>query len=743
MQQRKWLWRTPLLFVGLIALATLYTSLAAPPAQTVTTLRLGFLEGSGAPGDLGLRLAVDQINRAGGMSGPDGTSYRLEIVYPPRPPLVAEDVPPILESFRNQGVTAIIGPVNNALALPNLEPLARAGVPILTLATSDTLTDVDVTNNIMRMRAAERFYSYGLVDVLINDLSYSRIALIQTDVDSTEALLIFEQGMINNGQTPVAKLQRLDGSTLTEDAAEILQAAPDAVVMWGPPQDAATLLQTLRAGNFQGGFAYRDALEAIQGGFIPARLGSGMIGATSWAYTTPNEVSHTFLVDYVTTYNAIPNGIEAAAYDSVWILRRQIEVAGPEMPGLYEGLLQTPTLVSIQGRLEPLSYGNGDFARHVMVYSIGDRGGPQILVRYADNFRVPDDDLIAEDTPRLVGMLGTLTFTPSPSPIPSETPIPSATPSQVTITVNLPTANIRSGPGTDFERIGTLEEGEQMPVVGGNEDFSWFVIMYRGNQAWISEDVVDVFDPGNLLAQLPVIQPVIVTTPIVAGTPAPSNGVDLIVSNIVLSPAQPVPGQAFAAQVTVSNIGNAAAGAFVVGTTFEPGSVPASATVNSLDPGATLTVSLPATVFGTGAFTTSVVVDSTNSVIEANENNNIFTFSYRIDYPVIAEVQAFAVPVNVGIDLAGGTGDLLWTGFSLETQNGAAFGTIANAVYESVFYSAIDYNSIFLVSLADSQVQQNALFSVRTAEGRRGVIRIDGRAGTGLTISFRIYSDTP
>jgi hypothetical protein len=113
----------------LLALTQLAHLVRAEPAHQVVTLNLGFLQAPGTPGDYGVRLAVDQINRAGGIVGPDGTRYGLQIIYPATPPFIPEDVPAALRFLTSQGVIAIIGPSDNRLALPNLEPLARAGVP--------------------------------------------------------------------------------------------------------------------------------------------------------------------------------------------------------------------------------------------------------------------------------------------------------------------------------------------------------------------------------------------------------------------------------------------------------------------------------------------------------------------------------------------------------------------------------------------------------------------------------------
>ncbi|NDJ85041.1 MAG: ABC transporter substrate-binding protein [Chloroflexi bacterium] len=732
--------------IVMLVLATLVLSTAAEPAsQTVVPLRIGFLEGQGAPGDFGVRLAVSQINATGGITGPDGTRYRLEMVYPRRPPVVAEDIPEALRDLNAQDVIAIIGPVDNRFALPNLEPLARAGVPVLTLASSDTLTDVDVTNNIMRMRAAERYYSRAIADFLVDQQGYTRIAIIQTDVESTEALLIFEQTLREDGLTPTVKIQRLDTSTLEADAAEILQSGSEAVVMWGPPQDAAQLLQILRTANYRGEVVYRDVLEGIQNEQVPLRLAEGVVGVTAWAYTTPGDISRLFLLDYVTAFNAIPGGAEAAAYDALWILRRQIEESGPQMPELYEGLLQTPTVVAVQGRLEPLQYGNGDFARHVSVYEITDLGGPRLLARYANDVQLPDSELQTASEPRIVGMIGTLTFTPSPSAIPTETFTPSATPDRVQIVVNRPIVNVRSGPGTDFEKIGELNQGDRLSVIGSNQDFTWWAIQYRGQTAWVAASVVEVFDPGGMVVSLPIIQPDATSAVVLPPglTSEPSSPVDLYIENVVLVPAQLVPGQPFTAQVTVRNQGTVGAGGFLVAATFQPGNIPTSAVVNEVVAGGSTVVNLSPLVNGTGAFTVTVIVDSGNSVPESNEGNNLYPLSYRVDFPLLAQVQSLTLPVGLQIDMAGGTNDIGWTGAALEAVNGARLGVITNATFDTIFYDRIDPAALNQTAIGADQLQRGVLLGVITAEGRRAVLRIDRREGDTITVSFRVYNDSP
>ncbi|MEA3345387.1 MAG: SH3 domain-containing protein [Chloroflexota bacterium] len=91
--------------------------------------------------------------------------------------------------------------------------------------------------------------------------------------------------------------------------------------------------------------------------------------------------------------------------------------------------------------------------------------------------------------------VATLTPTPTPAPTPTPTPTPRPpTPTPIT-TPSLPDGvvmeevtklNVRSGPSTDFERVGQLTEGEEIEVTGSTEKKDWLQILYQGKKRWVS-----------------------------------------------------------------------------------------------------------------------------------------------------------------------------------------------------------------------------------------------------------------
>ena len=134
------------------------------------------------------------------------------------------------------------------------------------------------------------------------------------------------------------------------------------------------------------------------------------------------------------------------------------------------------------------------------------------------------------------------TFTPAPAqpmivvPTPTPvTPVPSPTPTlvvedghavnpggDVTASSNGPAqpdpatqpqlvapgaVNIRSGPGLDYEVIGTLNPNTIMPIIGRNADASWWQIeIANGTTGWVSGSVVNASNTGNVpVAEISVL----------------------------------------------------------------------------------------------------------------------------------------------------------------------------------------------------------------------------------------------
>ena len=133
------------------------------------------------------------------------------------------------------------------------------------------------------------------------------------------------------------------------------------------------------------------------------------------------------------------------------------------------------------------------------------------------------------------------TFTPTavpPEPTPTEEPtaVPTPTPVPIRSHINVPTANLRSGPGVEYERIGVLEENTNVQLVSQTRDRLWLKLE---SGAWIFAELVDEIPSGlPVETNLPAPPP-----PTVTPTPVPPTAVPATATPIPTNtPVPPVPG---------------------------------------------------------------------------------------------------------------------------------------------------------------------------------------------------------
>jgi len=86
---------------------------------------------------------------------------------------------------------------------------------------------------------------------------------------------------------------------------------------------------------------------------------------------------------------------------------------------------------------------------------------------------------------------------------PTDTPtaLPAATdePTLPQVEVSASSVNIRSGPGTNFDSIGTAASGEVLEVLGRNTDSSWYNIkLENGSTGWVGVSVIEPVEGTNL-----------------------------------------------------------------------------------------------------------------------------------------------------------------------------------------------------------------------------------------------------
>lgn len=113
---------------------------------------------------------------------------------------------------------------------------------------------------------------------------------------------------------------------------------------------------------------------------------------------------------------------------------------------------------------------------------------------------------------------------PAEEPIEEPVEEPTATPEPPTptpgpkLTVNIPAANVRNGPGTNYGLAGAVEQGQSFDIVGKNPEGTWWQFCcVNGQEVWIFGELVTADNAGSVA----VAQNIPAPPEPVAAAPAP------------------------------------------------------------------------------------------------------------------------------------------------------------------------------------------------------------------------------
>jgi hypothetical protein len=117
------------------------------------------------------------------------------------------------------------------------------------------------------------------------------------------------------------------------------------------------------------------------------------------------------------------------------------------------------------------------------------------------------------------------------------------------VIVSVPSANLRSGPGTNYQPVGSARQGEVFVVIAQTNDESWYLVENaRIGDVWIAASVVTVSDPSIAI-------PIVITVPAqVTVAPATSQTTNSGDSASVPMPVPTVPVPVPTAQPPANNL---------------------------------------------------------------------------------------------------------------------------------------------------------------------------------------------
>ncbi len=340
----------------------------------------GDLSDKGVDSANGVRLAVEEINRAGGIAALNGA--KLDVVFADtrgKPEVGARETERLI---KEEGVAAIIGTYQSSVTKPASKVAEKLETPfIVSISIADIITERGFSYT-FRIQPKAQFYARDQIQFL-KDLEklagypVRRVALLHENTDfGTSAAFAQKTALRENGLEVVADVSyRAEGATsLDNEVARVLAAKPDVILTVTYLMDSILIRRALAASgatvpmvDTAGGTVSPEYVQVL------GPLADGTFTMAEYSKYAPG--SKALSERFRARFERDITGDSAHAYQAVLVLKDALERSGSvNKKRLREALSKTdipkgPQLVLPANRLRFDEDGQNEFA-HLYVVQI-------------------------------------------------------------------------------------------------------------------------------------------------------------------------------------------------------------------------------------------------------------------------------------------------------------------------------------------------------------------------------------
>ncbi len=304
------------------------TKLAAEsaPGDMILIGHYGSLTGSkatfGKSTDNGIKLAVEEINAAGGVSVAGGPKKKIKLISQDTEGKADQAGTVVTRLITQDKVVALLGEVASGITLAAAPVAQQFGVPMITPSS----TNPEVTQKgdmIFRVCFIDPFQGLACAKFVRNDLKFTKVALLvdQASPYSVGLKQEFVKGFTGLGGKIVSEQAYNEGdSDFNAQLARIRESAPEAIFIPGYYTEVSNIaIQARKLGMnlpLVGGDGWdsedlaKNAGKAIEGCFY----------SNHYAPDQPTKEITEFVTKYKKNYGGTPDGLAALGYDAANIL---------------------------------------------------------------------------------------------------------------------------------------------------------------------------------------------------------------------------------------------------------------------------------------------------------------------------------------------------------------------------------------------------------------------------------------
>lgn len=277
----------------------------------------------GSSAEAGAKLAVEEINAAGGINGKN-----VELIAYDTKADQTEAVNAYNRLRDQDGVVAVIGGTLSGETLAMKDIMVKDNMPVLSPTATAVAVTVDAPN-IFRACFLDDYQGAAAANFSIDSLGAKTAALlVGTGNPYSEGVAAaFEGAFIAKGGSIVgSESYGLQDKDFSAQLTKIKEMNPDVVFVPDYVQTVGPILQKAKEMGITAKFLGADGWDGVQVEYADAAQGNYF--TNHYAADSPSATVQNFITAYKAKYDKVPNSFAALGYDAAYVMVDAIKAAG-------------------------------------------------------------------------------------------------------------------------------------------------------------------------------------------------------------------------------------------------------------------------------------------------------------------------------------------------------------------------------------------------------------------------------
>jgi branched-chain amino acid transport system substrate-binding protein len=253
--------------------------------------------------------------------------------------------------MNDEKVWAFIGTIDDVNSHVALRVALKLELPMINTSDPDpTFTETRIPWMI-RCMSDDRQSSYALVNYIYLKKRHSRVAVIRADNRyGRVGVMEFRDAALREGYPLVLEVRFADGETsFTTQIERVINASPDAVLLWGNAKETALILKQMRKMGMQQPVYGCDRLVNPLFLEIAGEDAEGVVTTCQYNPTADIPELKAFQKHYYERFGMEPDVFAAHAYDGMNIIIKSIHIAGLNRALMRDVLTDLKTFQGYKG----------------------------------------------------------------------------------------------------------------------------------------------------------------------------------------------------------------------------------------------------------------------------------------------------------------------------------------------------------------------------------------------------------